>query len=294
MSNLKTQKTGLKDEFGLEGNVKKRTTAIYVLQLLLTFVINMMAAIIILGFFVPNKFLSIAAAILVIALGVFSNTPVLQGLYKKLSNIEEAPPEVESRVRHILEPIIERAGIPMPTISIMNIDCLNACAFGKSDVAVTIPILSIPDDALAGVLAHEVGHLRNMDSVKSIRICTMNFPLMLLQKICGIFIWVFTGIGKLINLFNFAALPFVFISLLFGILQVIPEKIGLFLSRQQEFEADAATVEFGQGENFIVGMTMIDENKKPGIIARLRYFWSSTHPPTYDRIERVKKLISES
>lgn len=293
MINFETQKSYLKNEFGLSFiGVNKGATIVYIMELLVSFVINVIVVQFLFKLFLSTQ-TSLACAIgLVLFLAVCPTKGLIIKIYKKMNGVKDAPLEVENRLKYILKPMVAKAGIRMPRIYIVDVDYPNACIFGKSDIAITIPILELPNEALAGILAHEVAHLRNLDSVKSIRICTMNIALMVLQGIFGFIAWILQRLGKSISFFNIVALPFVFIMLFFTFLQSIPEKIGLF---QQEFKADAATVEFGQGENFICGISMLSEMlgevKNPGIITRLRYFWSSTHPPTYDRIKKVKALL---
>jgi len=302
VANLDLNKNNLRNEMGINGNVSKGVTGTYIIELILAFIINTAAGSFLISLFIM-PFLNVrgttadqisfgVSAVIVILLAVLSQS--LTGWYKKLNGMEDAPLDVKNRIQHILTPIIAKANIPMPTISIMNVDYPNACALGAQDIAVTIPILEMDDEALSGILAHEVGHLRNFDSVKSIRVCTMNMVLMVFQRILGILCWILKTLAKIkiLGFLNFFAIFFSLVSLIFTLLQMIPEKIGLILSRQQEFHADAAAVEFGCGHDFIRGISMLDDAEKPGFITRVKYFFSSTHPPTYDRINRVEKLLT--
>jgi heat shock protein HtpX len=89
-----------------------------------------------------------------IALAAYSAQPVTR---------EELP-----RVYRIVEGLTQRAGIPMPKIYVIPNDSPNAFATGRNpnhaSVAVTQGILGLMDDEeLEGVLAHELGHVRNRD-----------------------------------------------------------------------------------------------------------------------------------
>ena len=89
-----------------------------------------------------------------IALATYSAQPVTR---------EELP-----RVYRVVEGLTQRAGIPMPKIYVIPTDSPNAFATGRNpnhaSVAVTQGILSLMDDEeLEGVLAHELGHVRNRD-----------------------------------------------------------------------------------------------------------------------------------
>ncbi len=89
-----------------------------------------------------------------IALAVYGAKPVTR---------EEAP-----RVYAIVERLTQRTGLPMPKIFVIPTESPNAFATGRNpehaSVAVTQGILGLlTDEELEGVLAHELGHVRNRD-----------------------------------------------------------------------------------------------------------------------------------
>src|SRR5438045_8813695 len=89
-----------------------------------------------------------------IALSMYGAQPVTR---------EELP-----RVYDVVERMTQRVGLPMPKIYVIPNDSPNAFATGRNpshaSVAVTQGILSLLDDEeLEGVLAHELGHVRNRD-----------------------------------------------------------------------------------------------------------------------------------
>jgi len=89
-----------------------------------------------------------------IALAMYRAQPVTR---------EELP-----RVYQIVERLTQRVGIPMPKIYVIPNDSPNAFATGRNpshaSVAVTQGILNLlTDDEMEGVLAHELGHVRNRD-----------------------------------------------------------------------------------------------------------------------------------
>lgn len=72
------------------------------------------------------------------------------------------------RVYQVVERLTQKIGIPMPRIYVIPTDSPNAFATGRNPshaaVAVTEGILRLLDDEeLEGVLAHELGHVRNRD-----------------------------------------------------------------------------------------------------------------------------------
>src|SRR5437764_13239791 len=72
------------------------------------------------------------------------------------------------RVYNVVERMTQRIGLPMPRIYVIPMDSPNAFATGRNpshaSVAVTEGILNLlNDEELAGVLPHELGHVRNRD-----------------------------------------------------------------------------------------------------------------------------------
>jgi heat shock protein HtpX len=70
----------------------------------------------------------------------------------------------------LVEQLATRAGIPMPKVYIVDEEQPNAFATGRNPehaaIAVTTGILnSLSKEELAGVLAHEMGHIRNHDTL---------------------------------------------------------------------------------------------------------------------------------
>jgi heat shock protein HtpX len=89
-----------------------------------------------------------------IALAMYRAQPVTR---------EELP-----RVYDVVERLTQRIGLPMPKIYVIPTDSPNAFATGRNpshaSVAVTQGILNLlNDEELEGVLAHEIGHVRNRD-----------------------------------------------------------------------------------------------------------------------------------
>src|SRR5258705_5917617 len=72
------------------------------------------------------------------------------------------------RVYNIVERLSQKVGLPMPKVYLIPNDSPNAFATGRNpnhaSVAVTHGILGLlNDEELEGVLAHELGHVRNRD-----------------------------------------------------------------------------------------------------------------------------------
>jgi heat shock protein HtpX len=83
---------------------------------------------------------------------------------------QEVSPHEAPDLHRLVQRLAQRAGIPMPRVYIIPSDAPNAFATGRNPqhgvVAVTEGIMRLLDeDELAGVLAHELGHVRNRDTL---------------------------------------------------------------------------------------------------------------------------------
>jgi heat shock protein HtpX len=82
------------------------------------------------------------------------------------------------RVYNIVERLAQKESLPMPKVYLIPTDSPNAFATGRNpnhaSVAVTQGILGLlTDDELEGVIAHELGHVRNRDILISSIAATM-------------------------------------------------------------------------------------------------------------------------
>jgi heat shock protein HtpX len=88
----------------------------------------------------------------------------------KMYGAREVSPHEAPELHQLVQRLAQRAGIPMPRVYIIPSDAPNAFATGRDPqhgaVAVTEGTLRLLDtDELAGVLAHELGHIRNRDTL---------------------------------------------------------------------------------------------------------------------------------
>src|SRR2546421_8970733 len=120
-----------------------------------------------------------------IALAMYRAQPVTR---------EELP-----RVYGVVERMTQRIGLPMPKIYVIPNDSPNAFATGRNpshaSVAVTEGILNLLDDEeLEGVLAHELGHVRNRDILISSIAATLAGAITFLARM-GMWAGMFGGYG---------------------------------------------------------------------------------------------------
>src|ERR1700677_850511 len=144
------------------------------------------------------------------------------------------------RVYQIVERILPRMALPMPKIYVIPNDSPNAFATGRNPqhaaVAVTQGILNLlNDEELEGVLAHELGHVRNRDILTSSIAATLAGAVTMLASM-GRFAMIFGGMGSDRDENRGGG----FGALLMLILAPIAASlIQLAVSRSREYQADA-------------------------------------------------------
>ena len=235
----------------------------------------------------------------------FSDKMVLR-MYSAQPVDEAQAPELYRIVRNL----VERNQIPMPKIYIIPTDAPNAFATGRNPehaaVAVTEGILRLlrPEE-LEGVLAHELAHVRNRDTLTSTIAATLAGAIMMLADMLR---WsaIFGGMqgndrergGGLLGLLAMT----IFAPLAATLIQ-------LAISRSREFEADAtgarlahnpfglaSALEKLESANDRMPMPATPQTAHLFIVNPLkgsaftRLF--STHPPLEERIRRLRAMTS--
>src|SRR3989441_7638205 len=148
-----------------------------------------------------------------------------------------------ARLYAIVERLAAKANIPVPKIYQIPTDSPNAFATGRNpnhaSVAVTRGILDVCDDEeIEGVLAHELGHVRNRDILTSAVVATLAGAItMIARMVYYAELFGFGGYGGGGNSNNrrggaLSALAMLIVAPLAALM------IQLWISRTREFEAD--------------------------------------------------------
>ncbi len=180
-------------------------------------------------------FALIFAAVLNFASYFFSDKIALSMYRAQPVTREELP-----RVYGVVERLAQKIGIPTPRIYVIPTDSPNAFATGRNpshaSVAVTQGILNLlNDEELEGVLAHELGHVRNRDILISSIAATIAGAITYLAHM-GRFAMIFGGMDRdnRDRGGGFAALLMLILAPIAAML------IQLAVSRSREYEADAS------------------------------------------------------
>jgi len=88
----------------------------------------------------------------------------------RMYNAQPIGPADQPRLYAMVQELAARAGLPMPALYLIHEDQPNAFATGRSPeraaVAVNTGLLAMmPEEEVAGVIAHELAHIRNRDTL---------------------------------------------------------------------------------------------------------------------------------
>jgi heat shock protein HtpX len=142
---------------------------------------------------------------------------------------------------HIVAQLAGQAGLPMPKVYIVDNPQPNAFATGRNPehaaVCVTTGLLrSVGTEELAGVLAHELSHIKHRDTLTMTITATLAGALSMLANF-ALFLGAFGGNSRNNPL---GLVGVILISILAPIAAVI---VQMAISRTREFEADRAGAE---------------------------------------------------
>ena len=145
------------------------------------------------------------------------------------------------RAYEVVERLTGRAGLPMPKIYVIPTESPNAFATGRNpqhaSVAVTHGILALlTDEELEGVLAHELGHVRNRDILTSSIAATLAGAITILARM-AFWAGAISGYGGDRRDREGGGLGALFMLLLAPFAAML---IQLWVSRTREYEADAS------------------------------------------------------
>lgn len=211
------------------------------------------------------------------------------------------------RIYQIVERLAAKANVPVPKIYLIPTDSPNAFATGRNpshaSVAVTRGILELcTDEEIEGVLAHELGHVKNRDILTSAVVATLAGAITLIARMIY---WgeLFGGYGGSGNDENrggaLSALAMMIVAPLAATL------IQLAISRSREYEADHTGAEItGNPRGLASALQKIDQWSRrvpmqvspamahlycaqPLTGGEFMTSLFSTHPPIPKRIERL-------
>lgn len=223
----------------------------------------------------------------------------------KLITRENAP-----ELFNVIEEVVIASGLPMPKVAIVEDTAPNAFATGRDPdhalIAFTTRILDVMDrDELQGVIAHELAHVANRDTLVSAVAATTAGAIAILSDFLMRMMWFGGGRDRDRNS-NPLAMVFSLVILLLAPIAAILLKSAI--SRKRESLADATAVSFTRNPaglrkalEVLASDTTVVRQKSNAVA----HIWIespldgqavskmfSTHPPIQERIATLRAMES--
>jgi heat shock protein HtpX len=248
------------------------------------------------------------AIALVIAIGLnffsyFFSDKMALAMYSAQPVTPQENPDVYARVFPLVQSLAQRMGLPMPKLWLIQDPSPNAFATGRNpqhaSVAFTAGVLQLMNNQeLEGVVAHELGHVKNRDILTSSVAATLAAAITFLARMA---FW-FGGSRDDEDRNPWAGLVMLILAPIAALL------IQMAISRTREYAADETSAHvthnpdelisaLGKLESYSKRIPMQDVNPATAHLfiiqpfsgqSMLRLF--STHPSTEDRIARLEAM----
>ena len=260
-------------------------------------------------------FRSAGATILAVGLGlVLSLGSYYAGdsVVLSASHAVPADPAQHAQLLNVVQEIAIAANVPMPQVYLIDDSAPNTFATGRdpehASIAVTTGLLEkVNREELQGVIAHELGHVRNFDIRFMLLVGVLVGGIALLADMFLRARWI--GGGRRSRDQGGGQAIVMILALVLAILAPIAARlVQLSVSRQREFLADATSVELTRNpEGLERALAKIDGDpdvlevanratQHLYIVNPIKKFEArasglfSTHPPIADRIDRLRQL----
>ena len=215
-----------------------------------------------------------------------------------------AIPTSHVQLMKIAEKLAREAKMPVPKLYIIPTkpDIMNAFATGRdpkhSAIAVTRGLLTLEDDEIEAVMAHEMGHIRNRDTLVSTVAAVLAGAISYLAQI-GYWTMFVGSRREQGNIFG------LLLIIIFAPIAAL--LIKLAISRSREYGADYMGVLFSKKpESLVSALTKISDSTRESVLhgsSATSHLWIvnpfhqdwftslfSTHPPIKNRIERINEI----
>lgn len=257
----------------------------------------------IVGYFVAGK-IGVAVAFILSLLLNFGSYWYSDRIVLKMYGAQEVSAESSPVLYDTVRDLVRRANLPMPRVYIMEQETPNAFATGRNPehaaVAVTTGIMKILDrNELSGVIAHELSHIQNRDTLIGTVAATMAGAVVMVATVArwgAVFGLGEDGGGRTVGLIATAVIAPVAATL-----------IQMAISRSREYLADASGARMSGRPKALASalaklsrgaqLKPLDANPATAHLFIVNPLSGnrvmnlfSTHPPIEKRIERLMKM----
>ncbi len=248
---------------------------------------------------------ALAIAVAMNFFGYFFSDKMALSMYSAQPVTPNENPDVYARVFPLVQSLTQRMGLPMPKLWLIQDESPNAFATGRNpehaSVAFTAGVLRLMNDSeLEGVVAHELGHVKNRDILTSSVAATIAAAITFLARMAFWFGGSRDDDDERGN--AWAGLIMLILAPIAAML------IQMAISRTREYAADetSAQVTHNPGElisalskleSWSKRIPMADVNPATAHLFIIKPFTGdtlmrlfSTHPSTEDRIARLEAM----
>ncbi len=248
---------------------------------------------------------ALAIAVAMNFFGYFFSDKMALSMYSAQPVTPNENPDVYARVFPLVQSLTQRMGLPMPKLWLIQDESPNAFATGRNpehaSVAFTAGVLRLMNDSeLEGVVAHELGHVKNRDILTSSVAATISAAITFLARMAFWFGGSRDDDDERGN--AWAGLIMLILAPIAAML------IQMAISRTREYAADetSAQVTHNPGElisalskleSWSKRIPMADVNPATAHLFIIKPFTGdtlmrlfSTHPSTEDRIARLEAM----
>jgi Zn-dependent protease with chaperone function len=276
------------------------------------FRIAVLAAIVLANWFIAAMFFALLglgdagamglAALVCGGLIALAFTPAGEWWFRLTNGLREPSDAERAALEPLLAEVAGRASLGFrPRLFVWPVQGINACAVGLETVAVTPDLMRCPEEMVKGVLAHELGHLKNGDT----KILAIAY---VMNAVGSLAAWAITAVVAAIGavqalagslsrhegqaFFNVGmgvglALIAWWLRFVAWALKQVLELSFRAVGRAQEYEADAFAARAGYRDGLLAFLRLIEAERPPrtGLAAALY----ATHPSPRARIERLMR-----
>ncbi|SES09696.1 heat shock protein HtpX [Tranquillimonas rosea] len=221
----------------------------------------------------------------------------------RMHNARQVPPDDRTGLNELVAQLAKQADLPMPAVYLIDTPQPNAFATGRSPnnaaVAVTAGLMrSLSREELAGVIAHELAHIRNHDTAIMTVTATFAGAISMLAN----FALFFGGSRERLGLVGTLAMMF--------LAPMAAALVQMAISRTREYAADKAGAEICRNplwlasalERIQQGASRIDNDaaeRNPAtahmfiinpLHAHKRDSLFATHPATENRVAELRRM----
>lgn len=290
----------------LESSNKRKTFLLLIVMAALVLGISLIA----INYFGGTGVGILPIAILITMVSVWGSFYGSDKLVLKMTKAKVISYEENPNLFNLVNEVVIASGLPMPKVAIVTDSAPNAFATGRNPekalIAFTTGLLEVMDrDELQGVIAHEMAHVANRDTLVSAVAATTAGIIALVSDILIRILWFGGGRNK-----GQSQLP-IFLAVIPLILAPIAATLlKAAISRRRESLADATAISYTRNPAGLRSALEVLANDSTVVKARssaVAHFYIespldsstssklfSTHPPISERIATLRKLESNT